>query len=92
MHCQTSCDFSRIHTDADAHVADEQWGFGDWHEAGGSGSGWLWDQPCDGVQAQRNMSIPCGETAALGMEVENLKGAVSVCRRSRSMSKRVCLP
>ena len=30
----------RIHTDADAHMADGQWGFGDWHEAGGSWSGW----------------------------------------------------
>ena len=39
---------ARIHTDADAHMADDQWGSGDRHEAGGSWSGWQWDQPCDG--------------------------------------------
>ena len=30
----------RIHADADAHMTEDQWGFGEWHEAGGSWSGW----------------------------------------------------
>ena len=62
----------RIHMEADAHMAEDWWGFGDWHEAGGCWSGWQWDQPGAGVQAQRSG----GETAALGMEVENLRGAM----------------
>ena len=64
-----------IHSDADAHMAEDQWGFGEWQEGGGSWSGWQWDQQGDCVQTQRNMSMPGGETAALGMEVENPRGA-----------------
>ena len=32
-------------------MAEEQRGFGEWQEAGGSWSSWQWDQPGDGVQA-----------------------------------------
>ena len=59
----------RIYTDADAHMAEAQLGVGEWHEAGGSWSGWQWDQPGDGLQTQHG-----GEAAALGMEVETLRG------------------
>ena len=37
----------RIHTDPDAYMAEDQWGIGEWHDAGGSCSGWQWDQPGD---------------------------------------------
>ena len=68
-------------TDGRAHGEDLH-GHGHWHErrtvelwrrqdAGGSWSGWQWDQPDGDVQARA-----VGERTALGMEVENLRGAV----------------
>ena len=68
-----------IYTDADAHKVEEQWGFGEWHEAGGSWSGWQWDQPGDGLQTRHG-----GETAALEMEVGNLRGAVFGLQQGQS--------
>ena len=65
----------RVYTDADAHMTEEQWGAGECHVAGGSWSGWQWDQPGDGVETQWQTQHG-GETAALGMEVENLRSAV----------------
>ena len=56
----------RIYTDTDTGMNEEPWSCGEWQHAGGSWSGWQWD-----VQARA-----VGERTALGMEVENLRGAV----------------
>ena len=61
----------RIYTDTDTGMNEEPWSCGEWQDARGSWSGWQWDQPDGDVQAQA-----VGETTALGMEVENLRGAV----------------
>ena len=61
----------RIYTDTDIGMNEEPWSCGEWQDAGGSWSGWQWDQPDGDVQARA-----VGERTALGMEVENLRGAV----------------
>ena len=61
----------RIYTDTDTGMNEEPWSCGEWEDAGGSWSGWQWDQPDGDVQARA-----VGERTALGMEVENLRGAV----------------
>ena len=61
----------RIYTDTDTGMNEEPWSCGEWQDAGGSWSGWQWDQPDGDVQARA-----VGERTALGMEVENLRGAV----------------
>ena len=61
----------RIYTDTDTGMNEEPWSCGEWQDAGGSWSGWQWDQPDGDVQARA-----VGERTALEMEVENLRGAV----------------
>ena len=61
----------RIYTDTDKGMNEEPWSCGEWQDAGGSWSGWQWDQPDGDVKARA-----VGERTALGMEVENLRGAV----------------
>ena len=61
----------KIYTDTDTSMNEEPWSWGEWQDAGGSWSGWQWDQPDVDVQARA-----VGERTALGMEVENLRGAV----------------
>ena len=61
----------RIYTDTDTGMNEEPWSCGEWQDAGGSWSGWQWDQPDADVQARA-----VGERTALGTEVENLRGAV----------------
>ena len=61
----------RIYTDTDTGTNEEPWSCGEWHDAGASWSGWQWDQPDGDVQARAG-----GERTALGIEVENLRGAV----------------
>ena len=74
----------RIHSEADAHVAEDQWGFGERHEAGGSWSSWQWDQPGDGVQTQRIL----GERRQpLGWKWRISGVHCSVCSKDRPMSK-----
>ena len=58
-------------TDMDIGMNEEAWSCGEWQDAGGSWSGWQWDQLDGDVQARAG-----GERTALGMEVENLRGAV----------------
>ena len=61
----------KIHTDTDTGMNEEPWSCGEWHDAGGSWSVWQWNRPDGDVQARA-----VGERTALGMEVENLRGAV----------------
>ena len=61
----------RIYTDTDTGMNEEPWSCGEWQDAGGSRSGWQWDQPDGDVKARA-----VGERTGLGMEVENLRGAV----------------
>ena len=61
----------RIYTDTDTGMNEEPWSCGEWQDAGGSWSGWQWHQPDGDVQARA-----VGEITALGMGVENLRGAV----------------
>ena len=61
----------RIYTDTDTGMNEELWSCREWQDAGGSWSGWQWDQPDGDVQARA-----VGERTALRMEVENLRGAV----------------
>ena len=61
----------RFYTHTDTGMNEEPWSCGEWQDAGGSWSGWQWDQP-DGDVHPRAV----GERTALGMEVENLRGAV----------------
>ena len=49
---------------------EDPWSCGEWQDAGGSWSGWAVDQPDGDVQARVG-----GERTALGIEVENLRGA-----------------
>ena len=56
----------RIYTDTDTGMNEEPWSCGEWQDAG-----WQWHQPDGDVQARA-----VGERTALGMEVENLRGAV----------------
>ena len=44
----------RVYTHADAHMTEEQWGAGEWHDAGGSWSGWQLYQPGDGGDAMED--------------------------------------
>ena len=61
----------RIYTATDTGMNEDPWSCGEWQDAGGSWSGWQWDQPDGDVQARAG-----GERTALGIEVENLRGAV----------------
>ena len=56
----------RIYTDTDTGMNEEPWSCGEWQDAGGSWSGWQWDQ-----------ARAVGERTALGMEVEKVQWSMS---------------
>ena len=68
----------RIYTDMDTGMNEDPWSSGEWQDAGGSWSGWQWDRPAEGVQARAG-----GERTALGMEVENLRGAAPALQQGQ---------